>query len=112
MYRLIGTDDRLMFVLQEAATFAKEQGFEVRDKYRITPEICSQNCIIIFLLVFLQTEDIAEIARRVQSLPKVNKNRQRIVVFTQGREDTVATVGTSITQHLDGFRIRSSFMFP
>uniref|UniRef100_A0A8C2CH34 Adenosine kinase n=1 Tax=Cyprinus carpio TaxID=7962 RepID=A0A8C2CH34_CYPCA len=52
----------------EAATFAKEQGFE--------------------------TEDIAEIARRVQSLPKVNKNRQRIVVFTQGREDTVATVVT------------------
>ncbi len=47
--------------------------------------------------MFLQTEDITEIARRVQSLPKVNKNRQRIVVFTQGREDTVATVGTSIT---------------
>ncbi|KTG31356.1 hypothetical protein cypCar_00038399 [Cyprinus carpio] len=54
----------------EAATFAKEQGFE--------------------------TEDIAEIARRVQSLPKVNKNRQRIVVFTQGREDTVATVGDKV----------------
>uniref|UniRef100_A0A673H2T8 Adenosine kinase n=1 Tax=Sinocyclocheilus rhinocerous TaxID=307959 RepID=A0A673H2T8_9TELE len=54
----------------EAATFAKEQGFE--------------------------TEDIAEIARRVQCLPKVNKNRQRIVVFTQGREDTVATVGDKV----------------
>lgn len=54
----------------EAATFAKEQGFE--------------------------TEDIAEIAHRVQNLPKVNKNRQRIVVFTQGREDTVATVGDKV----------------
>lgn len=62
------------------------------------------NHLLAPMLVFLQTEDIAEIARRVQSLPKVNKNRQRIVVFTQGREDTVATVGTSIKQHLDGFR--------
>ncbi|KAI4886366.1 hypothetical protein NFI96_022454 [Prochilodus magdalenae] len=55
----------------EAATFAKEQGFE--------------------------TDDIAEIARRVQLLPKVNKNRQRIVVFTQGKDDTVATVGDKVT---------------
>lgn len=54
----------------EAATFAKEQGFE--------------------------TEDIEEIAHKVQCLPKVNKNRQRIVVFTQGREDTVATVGDRV----------------
>nr|XP_055031647.1 adenosine kinase b [Misgurnus anguillicaudatus] len=54
----------------EAATFAKEQGFE--------------------------TEDITEIAHKVQCLPKVNKNRQRIVVFTQGREDTVATVGDRV----------------
>ncbi|RXN08933.1 adenosine kinase-like isoform X1 [Labeo rohita] len=54
----------------EAATFAKEQSFE--------------------------TEDITEIARRVQLLPKVNKNRQRIVVFTQGSEDTVATVGDKV----------------
>ncbi|XP_022521756.1 adenosine kinase b isoform X1 [Astyanax mexicanus] len=55
----------------EAATFAKEQGFE--------------------------TDDIAEIARRVQLLPKVNKNRPRIVVFTQGKDDTVATVGEKVT---------------
>ncbi|GAA6071955.1 adenosine kinase b, partial [Tachysurus ichikawai] len=51
----------------EAATFAKEQGFE--------------------------TDDIEDIARRVQLLPKVNKIRPRIVVFTQGQYDTVATVG-------------------
>ncbi|XP_056325961.1 adenosine kinase b isoform X2 [Danio aesculapii] len=59
-----------VYYIAEAATFAKEQGFE--------------------------TEDIAEIAHRVQNLPKVNKNRQRIVVFTQGREDTVATVGDKV----------------
>ncbi|XP_030630044.1 adenosine kinase b isoform X2 [Chanos chanos] len=54
----------------EAATFAKEEGFE--------------------------TDDIREIAKMVQNLPKVNKSRQRIVVFTQGRDDTVATVGDSV----------------
>ncbi|XP_046709127.1 adenosine kinase b isoform X2 [Silurus meridionalis] len=54
----------------EAATFAKEQGFE--------------------------TDDIEEIARRVRLLPKVNKNRQRIVVFTQGQYDTIATVGEKV----------------
>lgn len=55
----------------EAATFAKEQGFE--------------------------TEDIAEIAKMAQNLPKVNKQRQRVVVFTQGKDDTVATVGDNVT---------------
>lgn len=55
----------------EAATFAKEQGFE--------------------------TDDIAEIARKAQNLPKVNKKRQRVVVFTQGKDDTVATIGEKVT---------------
>jgi len=54
----------------EAATFAKEQCFE--------------------------TDDIAEIASKTQNLPKVNK-RQRVVVFTQGKDDTVATVGEKVT---------------
>ncbi|XP_072679771.1 adenosine kinase isoform X9 [Canis lupus baileyi] len=55
----------------EAATFAREQGFE--------------------------TEDIKEIARKTQALPKVNQKRQRIVIFTQGREDTImATVCLSL----------------
>lgn len=44
-------------------------------------------------LVFLQTDDIAEIAKKAQNLPKENLNRQRVVVFTQGKDDTVATVG-------------------
>ncbi|KAJ8365769.1 hypothetical protein SKAU_G00146000 [Synaphobranchus kaupii] len=43
----------------EAATFAREQGFE--------------------------TDDIKEIARMAQSLPKMNEKRQRMVVFTQGK---------------------------
>ncbi|KAF7247250.1 Adenosine kinase [Varanus komodoensis] len=47
----------------EAATFAREQGFE--------------------------TEDIKEIARKTQALPKVNLKRQRVVVFTQGKDDTI-----------------------
>ncbi|RXM36871.1 Adenosine kinase [Acipenser ruthenus] len=54
----------------EAATFAREQGFE--------------------------TEDIEEIAKKTQSLPKVNKKRQRIVVFTQGKDGTVVTSGNEV----------------
>ncbi|KAM8924604.1 adenosine kinase [Pelodytes ibericus] len=47
----------------EAAAFAREQGFE--------------------------TEDIKEIARKAQALPKENSKRPRIVVFTQGHDDTI-----------------------
>ncbi|XP_075933219.1 adenosine kinase isoform X1 [Anarhichas minor] len=47
----------------EAAAFAKEQDFE--------------------------TEDIKEIAKKAQALPKNNTKRQRIVVFTQGKDETV-----------------------
>ncbi|XP_032695604.1 adenosine kinase isoform X3 [Lontra canadensis] len=55
----------------EAATFAREQGFE--------------------------TEDIKEIARKTQALPKVNPKRQRIVIFTQGREDTIMATESEVT---------------
>uniref|UniRef100_A0A3Q3B821 Adenosine kinase n=1 Tax=Kryptolebias marmoratus TaxID=37003 RepID=A0A3Q3B821_KRYMA len=47
----------------EASAFAKEQDFEIKD--------------------------IKEIAKKAQALPKVNKKRQRIVVFTQGKDETV-----------------------
>uniref|UniRef100_A0A6Q2X4E7 Adenosine kinase n=1 Tax=Esox lucius TaxID=8010 RepID=A0A6Q2X4E7_ESOLU len=46
---------------------------------------------------FVQTGDIAAIARWAQALPKVNQRRPRTVVFTQGRDDTVATVGEKVT---------------
>ncbi|KAI1894274.1 hypothetical protein AGOR_G00114120 [Albula goreensis] len=55
----------------EAATFAREQGFE--------------------------TEDIEEIAKKAQNLPKVNKKRPRIVVFTQGKDGTILTKGDKVT---------------
>uniref|UniRef100_A0A3Q1FY97 Adenosine kinase n=1 Tax=Acanthochromis polyacanthus TaxID=80966 RepID=A0A3Q1FY97_9TELE len=47
----------------EAAAFAKEQDFK--------------------------TKDIKEIAKKAQALPKVNTERKRIVVLTQGKEETV-----------------------
>ncbi|XP_054454870.1 adenosine kinase b isoform X2 [Anoplopoma fimbria] len=56
----------------EAATFAEKLGFE--------------------------TDDIAEIAKKTQNLHKENPKRQRVVVFTQGSEDTVATVGEKVTR--------------
>uniref|UniRef100_A0A8C9AAM1 Adenosine kinase n=1 Tax=Prolemur simus TaxID=1328070 RepID=A0A8C9AAM1_PROSS len=55
----------------EAATFAREQGFE--------------------------TKDIKEIAKKTQALPKVNSKRQRIVIFTQGRDDTIMATDTEVT---------------
>ncbi|XP_040591910.1 adenosine kinase isoform X2 [Mesocricetus auratus] len=54
----------------EAATFAREQGFE--------------------------TKDIKEIAKKAQALPKVNSKRQRTVIFTQGREDTVVATENEV----------------
>ncbi|XP_075697969.1 adenosine kinase isoform X3 [Rhinoderma darwinii] len=54
----------------EAATFAKEQGFE--------------------------TDDIKEIARKTQALPKINTKRPRIVVFTQGHEDTIMATADEV----------------
>uniref|UniRef100_A0A674GYX4 Adenosine kinase n=1 Tax=Taeniopygia guttata TaxID=59729 RepID=A0A674GYX4_TAEGU len=60
-----------VYYIAEAATFAREQGFE--------------------------TEDIKEIARKTQALPKVNTKRQRIVVFTQGKDDTVLATENEVT---------------
>ncbi|XP_030627466.1 adenosine kinase isoform X4 [Chanos chanos] len=59
-----------VYYIAEAAMFAREQGFE--------------------------TEDIEEIVRKAQNLPKVNKKRQRIVVFTQGKDGTVMTTGGKV----------------
>ncbi|KAL2083060.1 hypothetical protein ACEWY4_020833 [Coilia grayii] len=57
----------------EAGMFAREQGFE--------------------------TKDIEEIAQKAQALPKVNKKRQRIVVFTQGKDGTVMTKGEKVEMY-------------
>uniref|UniRef100_UPI003AAE3E78 adenosine kinase isoform X3 n=1 Tax=Centroberyx gerrardi TaxID=166262 RepID=UPI003AAE3E78 len=54
----------------EAAAFGKEQGFE--------------------------TEDLQEIAKETQALPKVNKKRQRVVVFTQGKDGTIMAHGDKV----------------
>ncbi|XP_078284624.1 adenosine kinase-like isoform X7 [Rhinoraja longicauda] len=62
-----------VYYIAEAATFAREQGFE--------------------------TEDIKEIAKKAQALPKVNKKRQRIIVFTQGKEDTIAATAESVAAY-------------
>ncbi|KAM9052379.1 adenosine kinase isoform 6-T6 [Megaptera novaeangliae] len=64
-------DKARVYYIAEAATFAREQGFE--------------------------TEDIKEIAKKTQALPKVNSERQRIVVFTQGRDDTVLATESEVT---------------
>ncbi|XP_054584712.1 adenosine kinase isoform X3 [Eptesicus fuscus] len=60
-----------VYYIAEAATFAREQGFE--------------------------TEDIKEIARKTQALPKVNSKRQRVVIFTQGSDDTIMATESEVT---------------
>uniref|UniRef100_A0A3B4H487 Adenosine kinase n=1 Tax=Pundamilia nyererei TaxID=303518 RepID=A0A3B4H487_9CICH len=52
-----------VYYIAEAAAFAKEQDFD--------------------------TKDIKEIVRKAQALPKDNKKRQRVVVITQGKDETV-----------------------
>ncbi|XP_071377426.1 adenosine kinase isoform X2 [Centroberyx affinis] len=54
----------------EAAAFGKEQGFE--------------------------TEDLQEIAKETQALPKVNKKRKRVIVFTQGKDGTIMAHGDKV----------------
>lgn len=48
---------------------------------------------VFFVVFVLQTEDIEEIARKAQKLPKGNKKRQRVVVFTQGKHGTILAKG-------------------
>ncbi|XP_034753881.1 adenosine kinase-like isoform X1 [Etheostoma cragini] len=43
-----------------------------------------------------ETKDIEEIAKKAQALPKVNAKRQRIVVVTQGKDDTVVAMSDKI----------------
>ncbi|XP_059802834.1 adenosine kinase-like isoform X3 [Hypanus sabinus] len=62
-----------VYYIAEAAIFAREQGFE--------------------------TEDIKEIAKKAQHLPKVNKKRQRIIVFTQGKDDTIVATADNVTAY-------------
>lgn len=62
----------------------------VKDFQQNVVNICH---LLIPALLFPQTDDIGEIARKTQNLQKENTQRQRVVVFTQGKDDTVATVG-------------------
>uniref|UniRef100_A0A8D2G9T9 Adenosine kinase n=1 Tax=Theropithecus gelada TaxID=9565 RepID=A0A8D2G9T9_THEGE len=43
------------------------------------------------------TKDIKEIAKKTQALPKMNSKRQRIVIFTQGRDDTIMATESEVT---------------
>ncbi|CAL1578074.1 unnamed protein product [Knipowitschia caucasica] len=43
-----------------------------------------------------ETNDLKEIAKKAQALTKVNKERQRIVVFTQGKDETIMALSDKI----------------
>lgn len=58
-------------------------------RFAVSNVLCHER----FLFFFPQKEEIEEIAKKAQSLPKVNKKRPRIVVFTQGKQGTVMANG-------------------
>lgn len=45
------------------------------------------------------TEDIKEIALKAAALDKINKERERIVIFTQGKDPTVVATGGKVTEY-------------
>lgn len=48
----------------------------------------------------LETKDIKEIAQHLADLPKLNKNRARVAIITQGTDPTIVAVqGKGITEH-------------
>ncbi|KAH8554822.1 Ribokinase-like protein [Umbelopsis sp. PMI_123] len=46
-----------------------------------------------------ETDDLKEIAVKFTQLPKANTQRPRIVVFTQGSEETIVAVGDKVSVH-------------
>uniref|UniRef100_A0A4W3HV79 Adenosine kinase n=1 Tax=Callorhinchus milii TaxID=7868 RepID=A0A4W3HV79_CALMI len=51
---------------------------------------------MVYILFLQLTEDIKQIAKKAQALPKLNEKRQRIVVFTQGKEDTIVATADKV----------------
>lgn len=45
-----------------------------------------------------ETKDIKEIARRAAALPKVNKDRERVVIFTQGPDPVLLCENGNVTE--------------
>jgi len=45
------------------------------------------------------TEDVKEIALKASSLDKINKERERIVIFTQGKDATIVASGGKVTEY-------------
>ncbi|XP_078498864.1 adenosine kinase isoform X1 [Lissotriton helveticus] len=43
-----------------------------------------------------KTEDIKEIAQKTQALPKANSSRPRVVIFTQGENDTIMATADKV----------------
>jgi len=46
----------------------------------------------------LETDDISEIAKKVSVMEKANKNRERVVVFTQGSENVIVAINGKISK--------------
>lgn len=46
-----------------------------------------------------ETKDVKEIARKIAALPKVNSQRPRTVVFTQGAEQTILVQRESVKEY-------------
>jgi len=45
------------------------------------------------------TKDVSEIAKKISKYEKVNKKRERVVVFTQGSEAVIVAINGEVTSH-------------
>ena len=50
-------------------------------------------------LMDFNCKDVKEMARKTSQLPKLNNHRDRIVVFTQGRDPTIVAHGGEVTEY-------------
>ncbi len=78
--------------------------FFLNPKINIMPYIdilfCNESEAATFCdMAGIKTKDIQEMAKEVAKLPKKNTNRNRIVIFTQGRDPTVVCKDGQVTMH-------------
>uniref|UniRef100_A0A9J8CYF9 Adenosine kinase n=1 Tax=Cyprinus carpio carpio TaxID=630221 RepID=A0A9J8CYF9_CYPCA len=84
---ITGDNRSLIANLAAANCYKKEKHLDLAENWKLVEKA---------QVYYIATEDIEEIAKKAQSLPKENKKRQRIVVFTQGKEGTVMTKGDKV----------------
>uniref|UniRef100_A0A5F4VTG7 Adenosine kinase n=1 Tax=Callithrix jacchus TaxID=9483 RepID=A0A5F4VTG7_CALJA len=95
------SENNKIFTLNLSAPFISQLYKESLMKVMPFVDILFGNETVSYLSFFKRiqgfTKDIKDIAKKTQALPKVNSKRQRIVIFTQGRDDTIMATESEVT---------------